>query len=801
MRSPLHRSTPLFRTASVLVVLGLVGCPYTYTTNDAGTGAWVEQVVPAILGRKPINALESQVLVDIADQEGREAVLDVLMSLPEFDAYWSLVLADALKVQRSGVLQQNPGCWNDYSAYTTVGAASPLLADGLSSQVSATAALPGVTATFTNADTLRSAIAADDLFAPYRAQLLSLGFYGVDWSGPARDVFLSGFTNRTPLCINCHTSNSSASQISSIPVDIDGALFPGGYPNAYWAADNVHFAFKEDGFGSNPAFGSMSTSCAAIHTTSTVDAGLGTGTWFAGISLTQFDCTGSNAGSDCESFDVLDLDAAMIQGKDLLEDAAIGTNLTSTQDEGYSFSHPSIGGNESFAFALALTVTEAVVKEVEGHGLTLPHGQPRVDEQRSYLQGYTTQLVGHDWSLRTLLKTLVHAGTFNMRPPSQSPSVYPFPMFFNGWAADPAEDDAFDNVNGQGDLVHRYSVPTLFRSLHHALGWTAPLVFAGGGYADHDLQRTLGRYESYEETGFDQVTYQALLAWEMEVGTCQDFDGYPLNHDWIGLLAEAALDDGDDLVYDYSLEDVIVALKDRLIQEPAVDDGLLEAAPDDVDPGDVGVGDDGGVDWESDDEVGMWAKEEAARSEERARQRAAARVLTARFEARKALLEREAPPASGPRPDDAWLDEFDAYTDALGDATWARTWRGARATATEESAAALLEEYGETVRLWGPAHLNSEASKLSDYFGKPMDYPAALVPNIEAKLRGYCGTLLTSPQFMLGGMRRYQPAPDPVPDLLVCLSGQEDYCDETALCTTYNGFLTSHGHTPLTCPP
>jgi hypothetical protein len=793
MRTPLPRSTPPYRTASILVLLGLVGCPYTYTANDAGNGAWVEQVVPAVLGRKPINALESQVLVYIADQEGRGAVLDVLMSLPEFDAYWSLVLADAMKVQRSGVLQQTSTCWNNYSMYPSAGVANATLADGLSTQVSATSAPAGVTSTFSNADTLRSAIAADDLFAPYRAQLISLGFVGAVWSGPARDVFLSAYTNRTPLCIQCHTSTSSSSEISSIPLDIDGNLFPGGY----WAADNVHFGFAEDGFATGTAFGFMHTNCGRIDTTAEVDPGLGSGTAFAGISLTQFACT-DGAGNDCESYDILDLDAAMMDGMGLLPTSDLGTGLTTTQAEDYSFSHPAVGGTEGFALALALTVTEAVVKEVEGHGLTLPHGQPRVDEQRSYLQGYTSQLVASDWSLRTVLKTLVHAGTFNMRPPSQSPSIYPFPMFFTGWAADPAADDTFDNVNGQGDLAHRYSIPTLFRSVHHALGWAAPKVFATSAYPSHDLQRTLGRYESYEETGFDAVTYQSLLAWEVGVGTCQAPTSAA---DWIDRVMMVVNADSADSVYDYSLQDVIVALKDRLIQEPDVDDGMLEAAPDDVELADLGVGDDGGIDWESDDEVGLWAKQEAARAEERATQRTRARAVTAVFETRMETLDARAPRDTSARADDAWLDEFDFFADALGDATWTRTWGTARDTVTEGTAAALLDDYGVTTRLWGLPHLSSEANKLADYFGTSMGYPAVLVPDLEDKLRGYCGTLLTTPQFMLGGMRRYQPAADPVPELLVCLPAQADYCDEGSLCTLYNGYLTAHGHGTLACPP
>lgn len=778
------------RILPIVPLFALFGCPYTYTSDDAGNGAWVEQVVPAVLGRKPINALESQVLVDIADQDGRAAVVRLLTSLPEFDYYWSSVLADGMQLQRTGVIADAAYCWNNYSLYASPGAASPVLADGVATQVSATTAIPTITGSFTQADVLRSAIAADDLFAPWRARAMEMTNTGYVWWGPAKDVYLSAYTNRTPLCLQCHTSNGSSSEISSIPVDIDGSTFPGGY----WTAENVHYAFGETLTTRSSAFGTMNLTCGAYWNNAEVDPYTGAGNEIAGIGLTQQTCAAWNdVGNACESFDTLDLDAALINGKLSLSSGDLSSGLTSVQAVDTGFSHSAVAGDKGLAMALALQVTEVVINELEGHGLTELHGHPRVDDQRSYLQGNAWLLVASNWSLRTVVSSAVLRGTFNMRPPSQAVAPYPFPMFFNSWAKDDALDDDFDSVNGQGDIVHRYSVPALFRSVHHALGWTAPQIFPSTSYPSASLQRSIGRYESYEETGFPDVTFQSLLTWEENVGTCRNPS---TGDDWIDEVMYEINDDYLDLVYDYSLEDVLIALKDRLIQEPSIEDGWIVVDHDDEIA--AKALQDTGMDWDDPTTVQEWAEREADQDDLREAQRGKARLAAAALEARMARF--EAAGSEGSRPRD-WREEFDDYAEGTRDQEWMTTWRRMRDSATHEEAASALDRYALQLHWWvGPVY-QTEADKLEDYFGVSMGYPAALVPDLEDKLRGFCGTLLTTPQFMLGGVRRTQTVADPIPELLVCLPSQADWCDEHDLCTLYNTFLTANGDAVLTCPP
>lgn len=60
-----------------------------------------------------------------------------------------------------------------------------------------------------------------------------------------------------------------------------------------------------------------------------------------------------------------------------------------------------------------------------------------------------------------------------------------------------------------------------------------------------------------------------------------------------------------------------------------------------------------------------------------------------------------------------------------------------------EPAVSTVIPVGETV---------NEASTLQTHFGAPLNTPAATVPMLETKLRGLCGVLLETPQFMLAGI-------------------------------------------------
>ncbi|MFT3774944.1 MAG: hypothetical protein QM820_57080 [Minicystis sp.] len=717
-----------------------------------------------------------------------------------------------------------------------------------------------------------SAIAADNLFAPFRAKLFSLGKAGRPYPDQARDLFLESHTNRKALCLQCHTSTSSTSAIAPIAVNLDGDLFSG----SYWSADHVRWAFGEETTVATeqPLLGSMATQCGSILSTANVNANTA-GSEFAGLNPapSTFGCYPS--GAPCETYDVMDLDWSLMAGKAALTAADLGPSVSTVAPVANGHTLPPVGsGNKAFAMALALTATEAVIKELEGHGLTVAHGHARVDEQRDYLQSYAWFFVNSHWSLRALVRNLVLAGTFNMKSPSASPSGYPMPMFYNGWAT--ATVGAGHNVNGVGDLVHRYSVPSMLIAVQHSLGWTGPTIdpaYWSTAYPTKTFQRELGRYESYQQTATDEATFQGLLAWDDTLSTCKNPTGGP---DWVDAVVTAATAD-----HTLTLRDLIIAFKDRLIQAPYIRDCSIVADPNasttmmaiapltpdeaahaaDVaemapeapplkagePPPEVPPTDrpqDRGLDWRDTDTIIAWAAQESQKVDQRVAEREKARYIATDFIARQKQLAADDPTYDPPDPDEhlpnpsddvleqlaaaeeqgfgpaealdnilekadpAWRGRYDIYAEEEGDDQWRNIWTGVRDHVSWVGASKILIEYKITSGAWSKVLVGctSEADLLYAYFGYALNLPAYLAPGwgtpvFTDKLRGYCGTLLTSPQFLLGGMRPTQPAADPIPNALVCLPAQGDYCDEHQLCLDYSNYVNAHGYGTLVCPP
>jgi len=78
--------------------------------DDAGDAQWVMDVLPTLLGRPAKSTLELQALVDIVGAEGRGAVVDLLTSRPEFARYWALVLLEDMQIDTGGVHAIDTDC-------------------------------------------------------------------------------------------------------------------------------------------------------------------------------------------------------------------------------------------------------------------------------------------------------------------------------------------------------------------------------------------------------------------------------------------------------------------------------------------------------------------------------------------------------------------------------------------------------------------------------------------------------------------------------------------------------------------
>lgn len=100
----------LSNSLSIAALLALSGCWWTAPPNDAGDEAFARQAIRTILGRNPRGSAEIRALARIASDYGREAAVDVLFEDPGYVTYWSNVLADDLQIQRAGELAMDATC-------------------------------------------------------------------------------------------------------------------------------------------------------------------------------------------------------------------------------------------------------------------------------------------------------------------------------------------------------------------------------------------------------------------------------------------------------------------------------------------------------------------------------------------------------------------------------------------------------------------------------------------------------------------------------------------------------------------
>jgi hypothetical protein len=281
----------------------------------------------------------------------------------------------------------------------------------------------------------------------------------------------------------------------------------------------------------------------------------------------------------------------------------------------------SIDGDTAFAYMVAARITENVWLELLGSRLTIVNYYARNVQQKDLHRHLTEQVfLANGWSLRELIVEILALGYFNRRAPAASLQTHfdELPAIFDAFAPesractdgpepDPVDDLTFRNespihgnttyaaaggstggdtsgarlephfelgdgqacaYNGQGELVHRYSPRTLLQATSKALAWPTPKSFAGGSYPSLAFQKAIGQYISNFDAGRSTVDFESLLNWDDAHSICAKEDK-GVAQDWIDALI-AGIDPfntahpGAPL----SLRDVVLTLKDWLIQEP-----------------------------------------------------------------------------------------------------------------------------------------------------------------------------------------------------------------------------------------
>ena len=213
---------------------------------------------------------------------------------------------------------------------------------------------------------------------------------------------------------------------------------------------------------------------------------------------------------------------------------------------------------------VAQSVVIDVVEELSGARLVEDHGFPRNDDAALALAALSFELQRTDWSLKQLLYQILSSDHINRRAPAESDeAAYVLPQVVNTGSMTPPSTELLlpgANANGQGDLVNRWSSDSLIRQVGVAMQWEVDLAYSDDASSSEYLLRTdLGGYVNGSRNTFREPYVDMLVAWEDTHGSCPDEPG-----DYINTLMES----------DLTLEEAMLAVKDRLVSNPTWDPGL-----------------------------------------------------------------------------------------------------------------------------------------------------------------------------------------------------------------------------------
>jgi hypothetical protein len=197
---------------------------------DAGNAAWVEQVVPALLGRPVRSFGELKFLTVMTARVGRARMAEALMEHPAFVDRWTGVLLDRMRVDREGARSQSD-CFSQpllSSDNDKIRAAKVVLytrrlgnATSLSDAV-AEPPVPASPGTYNMADVVRGSLLMDNVFPAYRGFVFALvRQYGTDDAETyvkqrqIAEHFTQVYANKSMECLQCHRTHFSSVSSSS----------------------------------------------------------------------------------------------------------------------------------------------------------------------------------------------------------------------------------------------------------------------------------------------------------------------------------------------------------------------------------------------------------------------------------------------------------------------------------------------------------------------------------------------------------------------------------------------------------
>lgn len=564
------------RDVALAVVLGLVACG-----DDAGAPfggakdpelglapggarspcpgsdeAFAFRALRLIVGRRPAGVRELEVLaatvrrLDEIGLPGRRLVAEGLASGPRYEQRWHNFLLDHLRVPRLGSTS-DPDCHGHPGPAAEGPALAAFIRDHGPEQP-----VPADMSPWSMADLFASAVALDDVRPVLRAQVLARQAHPIGGNNVAPDElerarrvylgrgFEAAYLGRRLECLTCHNSDFSVTDRPDPAQDRSWPAAPGLEAGVYGPIDALdedvaYAAFRVEGFIEGALAPWGSGACGRVD---------------PGRDGDLLGVAGELAGPLPVGAHALDLEARLRDGLEQLP----GLGLESA------------GATPEAALAglVALNLADAVWREASGRPLTLPHGQPRNPAQQALLRDLARALIDAEWSLRALVVEVAVHPYLDLDEPAACHGALP-PVL-----------DPFVADNHAGDGLRREDPWTLVDAAAHALGWRTPKRFPlPFGWEDEVLMRSLGVYLDDSEPGHRGLDLVGALAWERSVGAGAD-PGWagdaPLDHDVdadaIARLVAAARADPS-----FTVEDVALAVQDRVIQETAWTDAAHRA--------------------------------------------------------------------------------------------------------------------------------------------------------------------------------------------------------------------------------
>ncbi|MFT5430527.1 MAG: hypothetical protein ACI9OJ_001202 [Myxococcota bacterium] len=242
-----------------------------------------------------------------------------------------------------------------------------------------------------------------------------------------------------------------------------------------------------------------------------------------------------------------------------------------------------VDGPSALAYLSAMRFSELIWEHVVGRPLTTPHGFPRNREQRDLLSHLTETFIGSNYSLKTLLVTVLTQSILNQdlagncSAPEAIETAYYMPPVFDPWIIE--DEDLARRGNGLGDGVVRLPGWAAVGAATNALGWAPVSEFYLPTEGVLNDLSAASRFLQDIGIAVDDVpggrdsNFAERLAWEEAFGECRS--PYPVWAESDGITTEPPPADFIDELAQIpsgTVEDAMIALKDRILNEPVLAD-------------------------------------------------------------------------------------------------------------------------------------------------------------------------------------------------------------------------------------